>query len=213
MASKVHVFSVTPYTVLMKTFGFGPTIHVLGKPEGKKYSTTVINESVCFKDFGENQKETFRVAPEDMLKDILADCDGQGVWGSEDEVPTPEDVASAEKRQREFYLKSIAEADSIWARSGDPARIPFHARIGARELNIEREWAKDTSSMEPCKGCKKLVSTGAVKCGHCGAILDWEGAIGLGLVTEEQVRFATKKGWISEAAAEEKPAPTKKAAK
>jgi hypothetical protein len=204
---KAYVFSVAPYVAHMKVFGFGPTVHVAPRKHGERYSRTDLNQATCFKDYGENQKEVFVVDPLDMAQDIINDCPGQGLWAGRAPTPSEEDILAAEAKQTQFYKDKIEEADGDWARKQDPKSISFHARVGARELNVKRDWAKDTSSLLPCKGCKELISVDAVKCGRCGAVLDWERAQALGLVTEEQVRFALKRNLTGSA----EPAPAKKA--
>jgi hypothetical protein len=195
-----YVFSVAPYIATKKHFGYGPTVHVAAREPGQRYSVTPVPKATCYKDFGDEQRETFPVDPMDMIGDIVRECTTlhgkMGVWGSEDPVPTEESILKAEAEQRVFYGACIKDADGLWARFQDPAKIPFHALVGARELNVVRDWAKDIASLTPCLGCRELVSPDAAKCGKCGAILDWDKAQALGLVTEEEVRFATKRKLI-----------------
>lgn len=208
---KAYVFSVCPYIASKKQFGFGPTVHIAMKDKGQRYSRTEILQATCFKDYGENQREVFIVDPLDMANDLVNECqfDGvqQGVWASRTKEPADADIVAAEENQRKFYLHMIEMADADWAKKQDPTRISMHARIGARELNLKREWAKDITGLVPCKGCKELIAADTAKCGRCGAVLDWELAIALGLVTEDQFKFAQKRGL---APADEKAEPAKK---
>jgi hypothetical protein len=198
-----YVFSVAPYVASKKTFGFGPTVHIAQKVRGERYSRTPIHQGTCFKDYGDEQREVFVVDPMDMAADILRECEGQGLWASVSPTPSEEDILEAEKKQAQFYRNQIEIADGEWSRKQDPKSISTLARIAARELNIKRDWAKDMSSLIQCKGCQELISAEAAKCGRCGAVLNWDKARELGLVTEEQVKFATKRG-LNEAPAEKK---------
>jgi hypothetical protein len=193
---EAFVFSVAPYVANMKVFGHGPTYHIAAKPAGARYSTTKVIDATCFKDFGEGQKEMYVVDAFGMAQDLVRDCEPMGVWCSEDAKPTEAEIKAAEEKQRAFYLSQIAEGDSVWARTQDPKQIPFHARVGARELNMARDWAKDTSTMAPCPACRELVLPDAVKCSKCSAILDWKRAAAMGIATREQLEFAREQGLI-----------------
>lgn len=208
-----YIFSVVPYEATRKTMPYGPQIAVNPKLRGERYSVTTVAPASCFKDFGENQLEYYPIPAIDIARDVVkTDCEDQGVWASESPTPEEADIVAAEEKQRAFFDKAIMIADGVWARHGDPTKISFHARVGASELNVRREWAKDTASMKPCSGCRELISKDAAKCGRCGAVMDWDKAIALGMVTEEQYRFAQKRGLVEKADVEEK-APAKKSSK
>ncbi len=196
---KAYIYSVAPYVALKKIMPYGPNYHIAARADGQRYATTEIIDSSCFKDFGEGQREFYPIPGEDIAKDLLRDVPDQGVWAGTAEVPSEAEIAAAEQKQFDFYKYQVAEADKNWARFKDPRRIESVAFIAARELNIVRDWARDISQLVQCKGCKTLVAHDAAKCASCGSILDWDAAIALGLVSEEQVRFATKKGWVTEA--------------
>lgn len=206
MKKTAYIFSVCPYEAVSKVMPYGPRIAVAPKPRDGRYSVTEVSDDECFKDFGENQIERYKIDAIDIANDIVnQDCQNQGVWASEAPTPAEEDILAAEEKQKTFFEKAVYEADGIWARTGDPTKIPFHARVGATALNIRREWAKDTSAMKPCDGCRELISKDAAKCGRCGAVLDWDRAIALGMVTPEQFDFAQRRGLAA--------APAKKQAK
>lgn len=203
-----YVFSVAPYVAVKKVFPYGPEIHVKARAEGEEFSVTEIRPAKSHKDFGNDRYEYYEVLALDIANDLIRDVETQGVWAGTEPVPTREAIDAAKAKQVQFYMTEIAQADSDWARFQDPRKISTHAVLGARELNMKRPWAVDVSTMVQCRGCKELVAPGAVKCSHCASILDWDGAIELGLVTEEQYRFAKKRGLT-----ETEEAAPKKAAK
>lgn len=193
---KVYVFSVAPYVAVKASLPYGPMVHVAAKPAGERYARTEIISSTCFKDFGNDQREYFPVPADGIVKDVLRDCGDQGVWWSESPDPVEADIVTAEAKQKAFYEKAVEDADAEWAKNGDPRKIGMHARLAVRELNLMRDWAKDTSLLTPCKSCKELISNSASKCPKCQAILNWEAARDMGLLSNDQIDFATRRGLL-----------------
>lgn len=210
MSNKAYIISLAPYIVTKAQLWFGPCYHVEARKEGQEYSVTEISSGSSFKDFGENQKEFYRIEAEDIAADLIRGSEMHGVFVSPTPVPAPDALAEAKKTQRKFYESLIEDGDSIFGRTGDHKQVPFHARVAARELNVRRDWASDYSAMEPCKACHELISMEAAKCPKCHAIVNWEAALMFGLLTEEQIRFATKRGLIAATDSDEAtPVPAK----
>lgn len=192
--SQVTIVSLAPYS----PFGVHRTEGDYVMPAKKKdepYAKLVVKDGRTFKDFGEKQKVWETVAAREIAEDLTRDCSEHGVFIAAGDEPTDEELrAAAKKLRQEFYPRLIEEADSSYARTGDRKDISLHARVAARILNLKRDWALDLSELTPCIGCQELVAESVVKCKNCGAILNWEKARALGLVSPEQYRFATQEG-------------------
>lgn len=85
---------------------------------------------------------------------------------------------AAETGQREWYLRLVNQADSLWAQSnGNPLAISSLMKMAARELEItDKEWLKNYKEAEKqtCKACGFRANPDAILCQNCRFILQPE---------------------------------------
>ncbi len=190
----VTIVSLAPY-VTSRVHRQEGDYEIPAKKKGEPYAKLVVRDGRAFRDFGDKNRVWDTVPARAIAEDLVRDCADHGVFIAEGEEPTDEELREAARKLRqEAYPRWIEEADSIFARTGDRKEISLHARIAARELNLRRDWALDLSELAPCVGCNTLVPAGTAKCAACGAILNWDKARSLGLVTPEQYEFAVQRG-------------------
>ncbi len=90
----------------------------------------------------------------------------------------------AQQKQKNWYLKLVEMADTLWARTqGNPLAISNDMRIAAGELNLTKDWMKNYTQVElvRCKACGTLNNSQVIVCPNCKVILDAEKFKNLGL--------------------------------
>lgn len=111
-----------------------------------------------------------------------------GFFVTPNETPTEEELAAAEKRQRASFMQIIHITDQKWMTSKDPKSITALERIAAQTLGLEKEWAPKNLDLIACPGCgvqvAPTVAVHSLGLGGCGAILDREKAIALGMMQQ-----------------------------
>ena len=110
-----------------------------------------------------------------------------GMFVPEGDEPTKQELLAALKRLEDFYRKHVDAAEASWSRNRDPRRINPVARIAGEYFGLNKEWLYDQGGQTVCPACKKSVPETAARCTNpvCGAILDWEKAYELGMVTRQ----------------------------
>lgn len=77
-------------------------------------------------------------------------------------------------KQKNWYLKLVRAADSLWARSnGNPLALSDEMRLAAQELNLkDKPWMMDftTITMVPCVACGTLKNPAFPVCASCKAV-------------------------------------------
>lgn len=88
----------------------------------------------------------------------------------------PDLLKDADKKQRNWYQKLVAEADSLFARTnGNPLAISDDMRMAAHELNLkEKAWMQDFTMMEmkSCPACGSMIKPGFPVCANCHNIIN-----------------------------------------
>lgn len=87
-------------------------------------------------------------------------------------------------RQKNWYAELIKKSDIQWARTnGNPLSISDHARVAAKEQQIERAWAGEAAKMDltPCPACGNLRNAAFPVCTSCKTIIDMVKFKALGL--------------------------------
>lgn len=103
--------------------------------------------------------------------------------GETSEEPTRAEVKAARKRAADWDRYLVAEADS-YHDQGASKEIQAEHRHAARRLGQVRPWDQPLIAMQDCPGCGAKVPPGIAR-HSCGAILDWNKAIALGIAKEE----------------------------
>ena len=96
-------------------------------------------------------------------------------------LPTEEELRGARAKLDEFYRALVASADREWERSHSYLFIHDLQRRAAANLGLEKEWYYQVRETAECPGCGERVKPGVAVCKSCGAILDREKALALGL--------------------------------
>ena len=124
---------------------------------------------------GDTMPGLFYVPGELSQKDVLADFKIKPL------------LMDAKKKQTNWYMLLVKFADSFWARSqGNPLTIMDDMRMAAKELGLDKEWAKGhiVNELVRCTFCGTLRNPQFPKCSHCLEIVDKPLAIKLGLIKE-----------------------------
>jgi hypothetical protein len=122
---------------------------------------------------------------EDLCREINSDAGEQsflGVFVAEGEAPTLEELRQAQLRLDEFYRSQVAAADREWERSHSFLFINDLQRRAAAHLGLEKEWYYQVRETSECPGCGDRVKPNVAVCRSCGAVLDREKALALGLI-------------------------------
>jgi hypothetical protein len=122
---------------------------------------------------------------EDLCREINSDAGEQsflGVFVAVGETPTPEELQIAQAKLDEFYRSQVAAADREWERSHSFLFINDLQRRAAAHLGLEKEWYYQVRETSECPGCGDRVKPNVAVCKSCGAILDREKALALGLI-------------------------------
>lgn len=206
-AYKVYVFSVSPNPI-MRTIGVG-TFIVPAKEKGERISKPLVFPATVYQTVV-TENNTFRYAPSeglDCAKDIVqigkpADFTGEGLFITENEVPTEEEISRAEQARTDFLAKRIEDADGYYAVNSGMATITvgnqqvtksnisdLH-RAALKELGWTRDWGSNKNvQMASCWNCGRSVMPTSAKCFHdgCGAPLKNEDAKARFIAGDEDV--------------------------
>jgi ribosomal protein L32 len=110
-----------------------------------------------------------------------------GVFIAAGEVPTKEELAEAKKKLDATMAAILRDGDRLAAMGpAGVAAMDAQHRKAAAYLRQHREWAKKPDQMDVCPGCGEFVQPGVAKCKHCGSILNWDVALSLDMVSQEQ---------------------------
>lgn len=176
-----------------RTYG---TFRVAGRPptgeagsEGEEYALTRITPRTAVIDYGDKRKLplsiTAREIAEDLCREINSDAGERsflGVFVCAGNSPTQEELRGAREKLDDFYRALVAAADREWERSHSYLFIHDLQRRAAANLGLDKEWYYQARETAECPGCGERVKPGVAVCKSCGAILDREKALALGLV-------------------------------
>ena len=107
-------------------------------------------------------------------------------------APTKKELADANARFLKWDSKLIADGDRHW---GEGPTQPTSPHMGHGNITVQmreactrrgqnRPWNQDIKEMAECPGCSEQIRPGVIV--HtCGAVLDWDKAIALGMKREE----------------------------
>lgn len=81
----------------------------------------------------------------------------------------------AAEKQKNWYLKLVEQADTLWARTqGNPLSVSNDMRMAATELGLTKDWMKNFTQMSlvKCKACGHMNNDSVIVCPNCKVILD-----------------------------------------
>jgi len=206
-AYRIYVFSVSPDPIV-RTVGIG-TFIVPAKKQGQRVSDPLVFPATVYETVI-SETGPMRWEPSDgmdVAKDIVqlgkpADFTKHGLFITENEVPTEEEIAKAEQARVDFLAKRVEDADGYFAVNGGMTTITRDGQQGTRsniqdvhraalkELGWVREWGNNKNvQMLQCWNCGRSVMPTSAKCFHegCGAPLKNEEAKARFIAGDEEV--------------------------
>lgn len=92
------------------------------------------------------------------------------------ELRCPRELEASISNTKAWFERLVKLADDDWAKYHQYKMITDLQRSACKYLNLSREWNFDvfTNEQNLCWGCKSLINPQAIKCAHCGAILQVE---------------------------------------
>jgi ribosomal protein L37AE/L43A len=159
------------------------------RTERVEYALTRVTARTAVIDYGDKRtlplQITAREIAEDICREINSDAGERsylGVFVCAGAEPTAEELRAAREKLDEFYRALVAAADREWERSHSFLFIHDLQRRAAANLGLEKEWYYRSREMAECPGCGDRVKPGVAVCKSCGAVLDREKALALGIV-------------------------------
>jgi hypothetical protein len=156
---------------------------------GETYALTRVTARTAVMDYGDKRtmplQITAREIAEDICREINSDAGERsflGVFVCAGSEPTAEELREAREKLDEFYRSLVAAADREWERSHSFLFIHDLQRRAAANLGLEKEWFYRSRETAECPGCGERVKPGVAVCKSCGAVLDREKALALGIV-------------------------------
>jgi hypothetical protein len=168
-----------------RTYG---TFQIAGRAAGEQCTLTRVTPHTAVMDYGDKRilplAITAREIAEDLCREVNSDAGERsflGVFVCEGNTPTEDELRDARARLEEFYRALVAAADREWERSHSFLFIHDLQRRAAGHLRLNKEWYYQARETAECPGCGERVKPGVAVCKSCGAILDREKALALGL--------------------------------
>jgi hypothetical protein len=169
-----------------RTYG---TFQIAGLGAGQEYALTRVTPRTAVMDYGDKRilplAITAREIAEDLCREVNSDAGERsflGVFVCAGNMPTEDELRDARSRLEEFYRALVAAADREWERSHSFLFIHDVQRRAAGYLGLDKEWHYQVRETAECLGCGERVKPGVAVCKSCGAILDREKALTLGLI-------------------------------
>lgn len=204
-AFSIYVFNVGPDS-FVRPVGTG-TYYVTGKQKGERYSKPVKIPATVYTTI---QTDTgMRWEPSegmDVAKDIvqvgkIGDHSKFGLFISENEIPTDEEISAAEQARVDYLSGLVQAADEYYQVNGGMVTVSVRGnsitrsniqephRAALKELGWTRPWASKNIQMAQCWNCGRSVMPTSAKCFNegCGAPLKNQEAIDRFIAGDEDV--------------------------
>jgi hypothetical protein len=169
-----------------RTYG---TFQICGCGAGEGFALTRVTGRTAVIDYGDKRTLplaiTAREIAEDLCREINSDAGEQsflGVFVCAGDAPSEEELRAGQVQLEEFYRALVAAADREWERSHSFLFIHDLQRKAAAYLGVEKEWYYQVRETRECPGCGERVKPNVAVCRTCGAVLDREKALALGLL-------------------------------
>lgn len=194
--SKSTVVSIVPFEVIANKITLHPGDFRVPKSDGKNPEVLVVGDSYYDVYLGTDRTpsslkitatsvEIARAIVEDFLGSLIATAPDAhpGIFWKEGEFSKEKatkefqlELIEAKKVQHNWFINLVKMADDDWSKSNHRhTAISDLQRYACKELGMEREWlfkVVDTVNMRDCPVCTLQISNKALKCPHCGVILD-----------------------------------------
>jgi hypothetical protein len=169
-----------------RTYG---TFQIAGRSDAEQCALTRVTPRTAVMDYGDKRvlplAITAREIAEDLCREINSDAGEHsflGVFVCAGDAPTEDELRDARAKLEEFYRALVAAADREWERSHSFLFIHDLQRRAAADLGVDKEWHYQVRETAECPGCGERVKPTVAVCKSCGAILDREKALALGLI-------------------------------
>jgi hypothetical protein len=178
----------------VQQFNFGE-IRVAGCAADEEYKVTKV-EWRAERPTAEGAKPV-EIGANAIAKDVARLCNGDigevsyaGIFViANGDKPSEGELRQAHQKLAKRYEHCVANARGDWERSKRTDWITDEQRRAARYLNLTAEaWMSQAQGQALCEGCGIAHMPGIAKCGHCGAILDFEKAKRLGLLPPHMMK-------------------------
>lgn len=157
--------------------------------ETEPCALTRITPRTAVMDYGDKRTLPLAISAREIAEDICREINSDagersflGVFVCAGDAPTDEELLAAQQKLNEFYRALVASADREWERSHSFLFIHDLQRRAAASLGLEKEWYYQARETSECPGCGDRVKPGVAVCKSCGAILNREKALALGLL-------------------------------
>ena len=164
------------------------TFPIAGRAEGSPYALTRITGRTASMDYGDKRTLPLAISAREIAEDICREINSDagersflGVFVCAGDAPTEAELRAAQEKLDDFYRALVAAADREWERSHSYLFIHDLQRRAASRLGLEKEWHYRSRETAECPGCGERVKPGVAVCKSCGAVLDREKALALGL--------------------------------
>jgi len=189
--NRLFIFNVGPWRH-KRELGSAGTFFIPACPEGKDYSDPVIIMGVVEEPYPINEVKCENLITEgtDLANQVLGEGPfipkstsfrPFGVFISNSEKPTKEELAAAKAELAQKYLELVNEASTAFANGHKEAqeviRPEWHfvAARALRKSEAECPWLGNTqtpAARSECPGCGVVYKVGVIKCKDCGFVLD-----------------------------------------
>ena len=126
------------------------------------------------------------------------DADGAAIWRQvtpDEEAQMWQEDLAANKAADKAYAEALFIAAN--AQADDARLIPFiapSAKLGAKQYGYQAEWLRADAAVnvKPCGYCMKVINAAAIKCPHCGEVVNFEAYAELEAKKRSALTAATK---------------------
>lgn len=181
-----------------RTYG---TFRIAGRAEAEPYALTRIAPRTAVIDYGDKRVLPLDIPAREIAADLCREVNSDagersylGVFVCAGEAPTAEELRQAREKLEDFYRGLVAAADREWERSHSFLFIHDVQRRAAAHLGLQKEWYSRTRETTECPGCGERVKPNVAVCRTCGAILNRDKALALGLVQAPPVAGEKQQG-------------------
>ncbi len=154
------------------------------------YMLTRVSGRNAIMDLGDKRSLDVPISATEVAQDLCREINSDGgensffgVFVAAGDEPTDAELTAARARLEMFYRRMVAAADREWERSHSYLFINDVERRAAQYLGLEKEWFYQVRETSECPACGEKVKPGVAVCKTCGAILDREKVMPLGLGT------------------------------
>jgi len=169
-----------------RTYG---TFQISGRMAGMEVALTRVTPRTAVMDYGDKRILPLAITASEIAEDLCREINSDagensflGVFVCAGNTPTEDELRGARTRLEEFYRALVATADREWERSHSFLFIHDLQRRAAGHLGLNKEWYYQARETAECPGCGERVKPNVAVCKTCGAILDRDKALTLGLL-------------------------------